>query len=127
MLGCWMTHAVHLASIWLRLLRGSLDLVGCHCRWGCTDTAVVWWHRRNCRQGWNNGFAPWTRLLLDYVVDMIAKTLSSGQSIDEVLRSDGLQTGSHNFILKLCAKLRPKEAGYLIKILSAKMLGDLTA
>lgn len=57
---------------------------------------------------------------------MIAKTLSSGQSIDEVLRSDGLQTGSHNPILKLWAKLRPKEVCYLIKILSVKMLGDLT-
>jgi hypothetical protein len=58
---------------------------------------------------------------------MIAKTLSSGQSIDEVLRSDGLQTGSHHAILKVCAKFRPEEVCYLIEILSAKMLGDLTA
>lgn len=123
-----MTHPIHLVSIWLRLLRGSLDLVGYHCRWGCaTDTAVVWWHRRDCRHGWNNSLAPWTRLLLDYVVDVIAKTLSSGQSINEVLRSDGLQTGSDNPILKLCAQLRPKKVCYMVKVLGAKMLGDLTA
>jgi hypothetical protein len=87
----------------------------------------MWWYRRNCRHGGNNGLAPWARLRLNYVVDVIAKTLSSGQSIDEVLRSDGLQTGSHNSILKLCAKLRPEEVCYLIKILGAKMLCNLTA
>lgn len=91
---------------------------------------LVWLYRRKRskqrRYRWDNSFASLAGFLLDNIVDVVAKALSSSQSVDEVLGPDGFQTCGHDPILEPFTKLGTNEVCDFIKVFTAKMLGDLT-